>query len=77
MYLSLSGFSFTNIHDSQGSRGREDIFLRPLYQFLPLQKHFRTRWVITAGSNAQSQRPNTERESLYSERKSLTNKLCA
>ena len=48
----LSEFSFTNIHDLQGSRGRgEAISLIPLYHFHPLQRHLDISRAITAESS--------------------------
>ena len=43
-----SGFSFTNIHDSQGSRGRGTT---PLYNFHPLHRHLDISLVIAAESS--------------------------
>ena len=38
--MNMTGFSFTNIHDSQDGRGRgEGIYLTPVYHFHALQRH--------------------------------------
>ena len=48
-FFFLSGFSFTNIHDSQDSRGMgEGIFLTPLYHFHLLHRHLDIGRAITA-----------------------------
>ena len=48
----LSEFPFTNIYDSQDSRGRgKAISLTPLYHFHPLKIHLDISWVITAESS--------------------------
>ena len=49
-FFFLSGFSFTNIHDSHtGQQGkREAISLSPLYHFHLLHKHLEISWAITA-----------------------------
>ena len=46
----LRGFPFTNIHDSQDSRGRA-ISLTLLYHFHPLHKHLDISRGITADSS--------------------------
>ena len=48
----LSGFSFTNIHNSQDSRGRgRPFFLTPLYHFHPLHRYLDISRAITAESS--------------------------
>ena len=45
----LSGFSFTNIHNLQDSRGKWGaIYLSPLYYFHPLHKHLGIRRATAA-----------------------------
>ena len=44
----LSGFSFTNIHDSQDSRWKGRLLLSPFYHFHPLHRHLDISWVIAA-----------------------------
>ena len=39
MFLFLHGFSLTNFHDSQVSRGKGRLSLTPLYYFHPLHRH--------------------------------------
>ena len=48
-YLFLSGFSLTNIHDSQDGRGRGKPC--PLYHFHPLHRHLDISRAITAESS--------------------------
>ena len=49
--LFLSGFSFTNIHKSQDSRGNgEGISITPHHHFHPLHRHLDNSRVITAES---------------------------
>ena len=48
----LSGFSFTNIHDSQDSRGKGRLYLFILlYHFYPLHRHLDISRAITAESS--------------------------
>ena len=51
-FFFLSEFSFTNIHDSQDTRGRGGgIYLTPPYHFHPLHRHLDISWAITAESS--------------------------
>ena len=45
-----SGFSLTNIHDSQDNKGKGRLSLAPFYHFLPLHRHLDISRVITAES---------------------------
>ena len=73
----LSGFSFTNIHYLQDSRGRggylfnSSLPLPPASQTLRYQPGDYCREL----TSAHSQQPHSNREPLVSERKSLTTKL--
>ena len=51
-YFFLSGFSFTNIHESQDFRGRGGgISLTPHYHFQPLHRHLDISRAVTAESS--------------------------
>ena len=76
-FFFLSGFSFTNIHYLQDSRGRggylfnSSLPLPPASQTLRYQPGDYCREL----TSAHSQQPHSNREPLVSERKSLTTKL--
>ena len=78
-FFFLSGFSFMNIHDSQDSRGRggylfnSSLPLPPASQTLRHQPGDYCREL----TSAYSWQPDSNREPLVSERKSLTTKLHA
>ena len=79
-FFFLCGFSFTNIHDLQDSKGEgEGICLTPPYHFHSLYWHLSISWAINAENSplhiASSR--NTNRELLVSERLSLITKLHA
>ena len=51
-FFFLGGFSFTNIHDSQDSKGKGRLFfLTLLYHFHPLHRHSDISRAITADSS--------------------------
>ena len=51
-FFFLSGFSFTNNHDSQESRGRGRLIsVIPFYHFHPLHRHLDISQAITADSS--------------------------
>ena len=75
----FSGFSFSNIHDSQGSSEREGYLF---YCCPPLPPGSRTlrHWpgnYCRGITSTHSQQADSNWEPLVSERKSLTTKLCA
>ena len=75
-FFFLSGFFFTNTHDSQESRGRGGFLFN---SSLPLPHASKTlRYQLgdycRELTSAQSQQPDSNREPLVSERKSLTTK---
>ena len=78
LFFFLSWFSFTNIHDSQGNRERvgylfnSSLTLPPATQTLRHQPGDYCRKL----TSAHSQQPESSREPLGSERRSLTTKLC-
>ena len=78
--LFLSGFSFTDIHDSQDNRGRESLSLSltALYHFHLLHRHLDISQAITAESSPihiASSRTWT-RNLFFPRCKLLTTKLC-
>ena len=79
--LFLSGFSFTNIHDSQDSRRRGRLLLTfpyhfHFYHFTTLRKlRHQPRDYCRKLTSACSQQQDSNREPLVSKRKSLTTKL--
>ena len=78
-FFFLSGFSFTNIHDSQDSRRGGGYLFNSSLPLLPASQTPR-HWpgdYCTELTCAHSQQPDLNREPLISERKSLTTKLRA
>ena len=75
----LSGFSFTNIHESQDCRPRGKAFL---YLLITTSTHFTDTQTLAGrllrGAHLCTyQQPGSNQEPLFSERKSLTTKLCS
>ena len=72
----LSGFFFTNTHDSQDSRGRGGFLFNSSLPLSPASKTLRYQLgdYCRELTSAQSQQPDSNREPLVSERKSLTTK---
>ena len=78
-FFFLSGFSFTNIHDSQDSRGRGRLSIWLLSTTSASSRTLRHQSGDCYGelTSASSWQPDSSREPLVSERKSLTTKLHA
>ena len=80
IYIFFSIWVFFHKHSRfTGQQGKgEGIYLTPLYHFHPLHRHLDISRAITAESSPlHSWQPDSSREPLVSERKSLTTKLRA
>ena len=77
-FIFLSEFSFTNIHDSHDSKGREKLFFNssvPPSQPSQALRHQPDGYFRESSPLHISQQPESNREPLVSDRKSLTTKL--
>ena len=78
LFFYMSGFSLTSIHDSQDSLKGEAISSTRYYHFQPLNRYLDISQAISYDRDfnfSNRQQPGSNRQTLFSERKSLITKL--